>query len=215
MRVFTYYAPLKGKDAVAESALIELWKVSWARAGWIPCILTAADLPQDRASLAMLNAFRRHPTVNRRGLDYSCFGRWLAVAKQGGGFMCDYDVINYGFCPREIDELTVYERHVPCLVSGTAKEFLRVCHLFASYRADLKDRVGWRLAVSDMTILARSPEAYLQKHDCVEYARAGWEEASAVHFSNFSMKPKGFFPRHEHIPQIRPLLESLVQGEQR
>ncbi|PWU09589.1 MAG: hypothetical protein C5B47_03230 [Verrucomicrobia bacterium] len=207
MRVFTYYTPLKGKDESAEDGLMKLWKVSWKRFGWTPCILTAEDLPRDCTSLALLKAFSRHPTVNRRGLDYSCFARWLAVAQQGGGFMCDYDVINYGFHPREIGELTVYERHVPCLVSGTAEEFLRMCHLFANYPPDLKDRVGWRFAVSDMSILDRNPEIYLRKHDCVEYNRAGWEEAAAVHFSNFSMKPNGFLPRYKHIPRIRPLLD--------
>lgn len=206
MRIFTYYVPLQGKEVAMENALVELWRASWERAGWTPSVLTAADLPTDRSSRALLKAFRRQPSLNRRGLDYSCFARWLAVAQQGGGFMCDYDVINYGFLPREAGELTVYERHVPCLVSGTAEEFLRLCKVFATYRADSKDRVGWRLDVSDMKILNRRPDVYSQRCDCIEYTHPGWEEAVAVHFSNCSMKPQGFLPRHQHIPRIRPFL---------
>lgn len=205
MRVFTYYTPLEGKEMAEEGGLIELWQTSWKRAGWTPRILTRADLPQDPASVKMLKAFARQPTVTRRGLNYSCFARWLAVAVQGGGFMSDYDVINYGFHPREVGELTLYERHVPCLVSGTAEEFLRMCKIFATYRANLKDRVGWWLDTSDMKILIRKPETYIQRRNCVEYTLPGWEEAQVVHFSNFAMKPRGFLPRHQYIPRIRSL----------
>jgi hypothetical protein len=188
-----------------EKALIELWQISWESVGWEPRILTEADLPKDRTSRALLKAFRRHPSLNRRGLDYSCFARWLAVVQQGGGFMCDYDVMNYHFEPRQAGELTLYERHVPCLVSGTAGEFLRMCQIFATYHAGSKDRVGRHLHISDMTILDRLSGAYLRRHDCIEYASEGWEKASAVHFSNFAMKPRGFLPRHQHIPRLRPL----------
>ena len=120
--------------------------------------------------------------------------------------MCDYDVINYGFPPREVSELTVYERHVPCLVSGSAEEFLRMCKIFATYRTDSLDQVGSRLDTSDMKILIRRPDAYVQRTDCIEYTHPGWEEATAVHFSNFAMKPRSLVPRHQHIPLIRSFL---------
>lgn len=119
--------------------------------------------------------------------------------------MCDYDVINYSFMPGAPGAMTVHERHVPCLVSGTADEFFRMCDVFASYRPDARDRVGWfKKKTSDMMILVRKPDEYIQRQDCVEYGLPGWEAAPAVHFSNFAMKPRGFVPRHAHIPAIRP-----------
>lgn len=105
--------------------------------------------------------------------------------------------------PREVGAMTVYERHVPCLVSGTREEFMRICHLFADYRADSADRVGWQKDTSDMKILIRCPEAYIQKRDCVEYCLPEWDDASAVHFSNFAMKPRGCMPRYSCIESLR------------
>jgi hypothetical protein len=205
VKVFTYYKEIPGKSAAEEAALIDLWARSWRLRGWEPVVLGEGDLPDDPEARRLLRASRAQPSVMKPGLAYSWFARWVAVAAKGGGVMSDYDVINYSFAPVEIGVLTVHERHVPCLVSGTRGEFLRLCEVFAAYRADRKDRVGWRKDVSDMKILIRRPEAYLQATNCVEYALDGWERAPAVHYSSFAMKPRGLVPRHEHIPRLRPL----------
>ncbi len=118
--------------------------------------------------------------------------------------MCDYDVMSYGFSPRPAGEMTVYSGVVPCLVSGTPDEFMRICHIFAEYRFDWKDRVGWWFDTSDMKILLRRRGLFHETMDCVEHTRPGWEEATAVHYSNFAMKPPGYIPRHEWIPKLRP-----------
>ena len=43
------------------------------------------------------------PTVNPGDYELACYRRWLAVARAGGGFMSDYDVVNYGFKPTDRD----------------------------------------------------------------------------------------------------------------
>lgn len=204
MKIFTFFVPIAGKPQDDELSLIEVWKKSWALRGWNPVVLGESDVPDDAEANKLIKAFRKQPTRLKPGMAYSWYVRWLAVAAQGGGFMCDYDVVNYSFAPREAGEMTVYERHVPCLVSGTRDEFLRICQLFADYRADGADRVGWRKDTSDMKILIRRKEAYHQQRDCVEFGLPGWETATAVHFSNFAMKPRGHMPRHAHIANIRP-----------
>lgn len=204
LKVFTYFMPIPRKDPAEELALIEVWKESWRARAWEPVVLDESDIPDDRESKQLMRAFRRQPTLLKPGLALASFARWLAVARQGGGFMCDYDVINYSFEPREVGEIMVYERHVPCLVSGTSEEFLRICGVFAGYRADHKDRIGWRKDTSDMKVLIRRPEVFRKCTECVEFQLPGWEAASAVHFSNFAMKPRGLMPRHEHIDKIRP-----------
>jgi len=205
VNVYTFFTPIPGKTAEDELALINVWRRSWAKAGWNPVVLGEDDLPDDADARRLKRGFHSQPTQIKPGMEYSWFVRWLAVAHQGGGFMCDYDVINYSFPPREVGDMTVYERHVPCLVSGTSEEFLRICELFATYHADSKDRVGWlKKDTSDMKILIRRPDAYTQRRDCVEFGLPGWETADAVHFSNFAMKPRGFSPRDAHIAGIRP-----------
>lgn len=204
MKVFTYYVPIAGKPQDEEIALIDLWKKSWALRGWEPVVLDESNLPDDPDAKKLMRAFKKQPTRLRPGMAYASFARWLAVAAQGGGFMCDYDVMNYSFMPHPVGEITVYERHVPCLVSGTRDEFLRICRLFADYKADAADRVGWWKCTSDMKVLIRRPEAFSQRRDCAEYFLPGWESAAAVHFSNFAMKPRGYTPRHLHIESLRP-----------
>lgn len=203
MRIYTYYTPVPGKSDQEEMALIECWKNSWHARGWDPVVLGERDVPNAKEYQQMLKGFRRQPTTMKPGLSYAWFCRWLAVAEQGGGFMCDYDVINYSFEPRAAGAMTVHAGCVPCLVSGTRDEYLRICELFAKYRADLKDRVGWRLDTSDMKILIRRQEHFIQTTDCIEYPHAEWDKASSVHYSNFAMKPRKFMPRHEWIPKLR------------
>lgn len=204
MKVFTFFTPLVGKPQDDELALIEVWKDSWALRGWEPVVLGDQDVPDDARARELKRGFAKQPTQIKPGMAYSWYVRWLAVAAQGGGFMCDYDVINYSFAPRDADAMTVYERHVPCLVSGTADEFFRICELFANYRADSADKVGFlKKDTSDMKILIRCKHAYTQRRDCVEYGLPGWETAAAVHFSNFAMRPRGHTPRHAHIQSIR------------
>jgi hypothetical protein len=204
-KVFTFYASVEGKHEQEELDLIDLWKESWSQAGWEPIVLGQGSLIYDAESLEILNRVRQLPSINRKFLDYWCYARWLAVAQQGGGFMSDYDVINYSFAPRPADKLTTYDRHVPCLVSGDASEFRRALDWFLQHRTTFLQRLTGRMHASDMVILQKHRAKFMQSATCREYAQPGWEEAEVVHYSNHSMKPRGYVPRHTWIPQLRAL----------
>lgn len=203
--VYTFCAPIHGKTPEHEAALVGLWRDSWTANGWEAIVLDESSVRIDEEVAKMLLAYRALPSINRKKLDYYCYVRWLAVAQAGGGFMCDYDVINYNFRPRPVGNLALYERSVPCLVSGTAAEYERVARFFASYAVAPDDRLQGKLHVSDMMIVTKNTWMFEQAEGCAEFGRSGWEAAGAVHFSNLSMKSRSLVPRHEHIPALRPL----------
>jgi hypothetical protein len=183
---------------------VKLWQESWEANGWEAIVLDESSVRVDQEVSRMLLAYRDLPSINRRKLDYYCYVRWLAVAQAGGGFMCDYDVVNYGFTPRPAGRLALYERSVPCLVSGTAAEYERVARFFAAYAVAPDDRLQGKLHVSDMMILTKNTWMFESLAGCAEFGRPGWESAGAVHFSNLSMKSRSLVPRHDHIPSLRP-----------
>jgi hypothetical protein len=204
MKVFCFLGPVDGKSRTEELALIELWGRSWSAQGWEPVVLTPDSLAKDRETKRMLRKFSRLPSINKRNLDMWCYARWLAVAQQGGGVMSDYDVINYGFLPRESGALSCHCGFVPCLMSGTAEEFLRAVGWFD--RMKPAPLLSFKKThASDMLVLKDRREEIIRSGECVNFGEDGWESAPAVHFSNFSMKPKNLVPRHEWIPRIRAL----------
>ena len=208
--VYTFCAPIHGKIPEHEAALVDLWKASWIANGWEAIVLDESAVRVDEEVARMLLAYRQLPSINRKKLDYYCYVRWLAVAQAGGGFMCDYDVINYSFRPQPVGNLALYERSVPCLVSGTAAEYERVARFFAAYAVTPDDRLQGKPHVSDMMIVTKNTWLYEQEEGCAEFGRSGWETAGAVHFSNLSMKSRSFVPRHEHIPSLRPFPVAAV-----
>ncbi len=205
MKVFTFFSPVEGKREREELSLIELWKKSWSAMGWEPVVLGYESLNFDAELQALVRKFKKLPSINKHNLDYWCYLRWVAVFQQGGGFMSDYDVINYAFEPRAAGALTAYDRYVPCLVSGTAAEFRRAIGWFATQQTG----VFWKLIAhahtSDMLIMKQHQAEFAQSGECVEYGVPGWESAPAVHFCNRVMKPSELMPRHEHIERLRPL----------
>jgi len=204
MKVFTFFSDVPGKEAEQERALIDLWRESWSSQGWEPVVLDEHSVPDTPENRKRLAHFRKLPSRNKQNLDLWCYLRWLTVAEQGGGFMSDYDVINYSFAPREPGELTTYDRWIPCLVSGVRDEFLRVVDWFLQERTSLIDR--WKGAhISDMLILQAHRGDFRELNECIEYDLEGWKTAPAVHFSNRGMKRDGYTPRHEHIPNLRKM----------
>ncbi len=211
MKVFTFYSPVEGKRERDELALIDLWKRSWVAMGWEPVVLGYESLDFDADLDALVGRLKKLPSINKHNLDYWCYLRWIAVAQHGGGFMSDYDVINYSFEPREAGELTIYEEDVPCLVSGTEAEFQRAVRWFAAEPIGWHRMLGRRQHTSDMVILRQNLSEVRQLRECVEYGESGWEAAPAVHFCNKVMKPTALIPRHEHIDGLRSLPRGVLK----
>eukprot|EP00439_Symbiodinium_sp_Y106_P008286 s603_g1.t1 len=62
--------------------------------------------------------------------DFQCYIRYLAMAAVGGGWMSDYDVIPT-YLPPDVDlpnrgTFTVYQQHVPALMSGSKEQWQNV-----------------------------------------------------------------------------------------
>jgi len=140
-RVYTYYDDLDCYDDARKQiyqGMINEWKKSWSRAGWDPVVLSRKDAeahPYFPEYSALIKAsLAKKQNLNPENYELACFIRWLAVANKGGGFMCDYDVLNKGFKPgqRFPDMLTCYQRSCPSLVSGAAHHFLHACRIFAT-----------------------------------------------------------------------------------
>jgi len=205
MKVFCFLGPVQGKTADDERALVGLWETSWKTLGWEPVLLTPESLGRDPETARLMKKFSRLPSRNKRHLDMWCFARWLAVANAGGGVMSDYDVINYDLRPFDPGELTIHSSTVPCLVSGSREEFLRAVQWFDELPPPPRWPWQKREHISDMVVVQQRVTECRQTLDCMEYGWDGWKAAKAIHFSNYSMKPKNFLPRHEWIPKIRPL----------
>lgn len=93
-KMYTYFASVKALHP--EPELLQKWKRSWAKAGWDAEILTEEDARAHPQWPKLHLALRRLPSSNPTGYDAACYFRWLAVAARGGGWLSDYDVLNYG-----------------------------------------------------------------------------------------------------------------------
>jgi hypothetical protein len=122
MKIFTFYNHVDGFDVTNEEKLLRIWARSWANHGWDPVVLNEAqaaqhpEYPEFRQRIPML------PTINGHGYEDACYARWMAVATQGGGMMCDYDVLNYGFLPEDTKafrRLTILSRIDSTLGNGS------------------------------------------------------------------------------------------------
>jgi hypothetical protein len=138
--IHTFYNPLledvlvTGMTNDGDEALLEAWKEAWWEAGFEPRILTLEDA-KSHPDYIPLDYAMSHTWLD--GYNKMCIFRWVAMSNVGGGWMSDYDLFPLG-TPVLGDEnddtiqlpnngiLTVHDRFVPDLVSGSADEWIRV-----------------------------------------------------------------------------------------
>lgn len=207
MKAFTYFEEVPQLDKHVELALIDLWKMNWKRRGFEPVVLGREDAmkhPFYEDSIALISDL---PSVNPKGYDLACYLRWLAVGAREETFvlMSDYDVMNYTFEPvRDNRQLTIYEKHVPSLVSGAPHHFVEQYERFVTYEFDpTLDKHDGKDHCSDMTIIESGDTGAVMLDVVKHYGEPGWESAPAVHYNNGSMGPSGKKPRFLHIPKLR------------
>jgi hypothetical protein len=110
-------------------------------------------------------AIKRFPTINTREYEEACYVRWLAMAHYtstlhngnaavNGGWLSDYDVLNFGFeVQPHMQPLVFWQGHIPALVSGSSDEFLRVVQTFIEQSYD--PAITSMRHVSDMLLIQR------------------------------------------------------------
>jgi hypothetical protein len=191
-KVFTYYEELEYKDTSEQMEMIHHWRTSWSKRGWFPVVLRRADAERHPFFKEFANAVLRLPTINAVDYEMACYHRWLAVAAAGGGYMSDYDVINYSYEARNApSDLTVHELNLvhqsatPSVVSGTQFGFMSMCLLFATCNVDeVCSQIGDTKTTSDMFVVQKTHNRmpHNVSSDVVQYGDSGWDSAELVHY---------------------------------
>jgi len=132
--MFTFFQP---KDYFRDEHrnLLEVWGEAWSDAGWEPVILNLGDAMRYpkydqflRKLLVHVNGTRFYDGQGKYNL--YCYLRWVAMASVGGGWMSDFDTLPLyskpSFTLPNNGYLSIYNDHVPNLVSGSAAEWNRM-----------------------------------------------------------------------------------------
>lgn len=231
-----FYSPVIVNSQITEFSkdsleLIELWKKSWSDHGWNPIVLSLEDAKQ-------------HPRYNEIDLkDYSsnlyknalngpqylelCYSRWFAYGCSDGGWS-DYDVMNYGFTPDDMESLISGDPEFidnigSCgfaSLNGYNKIIDRFIDVYKNdqvlidYLSLLKKR-NQRIDISDMHIHRadsspiKFPDRSLNGKVCnQEFSSNEWKKSPLVHFHNGMWKDldkKKYNTRSNFIKLEKPL----------
>jgi hypothetical protein len=173
--VYTYYEPLEEMNRdYAQEELINICAKSWKKNGWRLVILNY-DVARSHDFYPMYSEIvKKLPSVNLLSYDYHCYMRWLAMSKVGGGIMIDYDVVNLSLMDDSIfnqKTLTTFQGHVPCVVSGTAEQYLDICKAFCKLKDNEKCIVNFnnRPHTSDMIMLSNMKDQFNKLNYVVDY----------------------------------------------
>jgi hypothetical protein len=163
--VYTYYEDVPEitncpSRNSSQQDLIEICSKSWANHGWNLLVLSEKDAATHPLYESYKKVVLSFPSANPFPYDYHCYMRWLAMANVGGGIMIDYDVVNLGV--KNLDffdfsRLTLYQGHVPCVVSGNSEHYLNLVKEFIKIKDKIKDYIcliNDKPHTSDMLFLA-------------------------------------------------------------
>lgn len=187
MIINCYYDELTDNPS-REEELINIWKKSWSKFGWKPNVLSKENIKVDKSHISKLENL---PTVNNRGYENACYLRWLAMSQIGGGWMCDYDVVNNGFTPLEAkllekNKLIIFQKHVPSLVYGDMFSYERIFNIFCDDGKKYIHYVNEKEHTSDMVILSYLSK--LNEYDFIAYENIVSDYpnlSKLIHCSNF------------------------------
>jgi len=133
--IFTFLQPIIHNDFDDELELVKVWKEAWSEAGWTPIILNIDDAMNHPEYDLLVSKLLVHVegTQFYNGSDkynFYCFIRWVSMAVVGGGWITDFDVLPLyskpSFTLPNNGTLSIYNNHVPCIVSGSAIEWDRI-----------------------------------------------------------------------------------------
>ncbi len=192
--VYTYYTKLSEDQHKESEPMLAHWRRSWASRGWNPVVLNQLHAQCHPLFNVFTDRVKALPTANPIEYELACYQRWLAVAQMGGGFMSDYDVINYSYPAEPVNcPLRVHEAHstldeiTPSVVSGSQAGFERACAAFCSISHDrLNYQIDGKPHASDMILLQMLAHTglYAITRDVRPYGDEGWKTANLVHYAS-------------------------------
>ena len=138
MKIYTYYEEINFPQ---QKEMLDLWHKSWTQMGFEAIVLNQQDAKKspdyDLFVRKMQYIFKEIANEELSPYGLSCFVRWLAystVSNQDEKFLVsDYDVINSGGWKTSdplIDGIHLFDGACPCMASGTARDFKKLCDLF-------------------------------------------------------------------------------------
>lgn len=220
--VFTYYSPVPGLYSEdSQRKLIDIWARSWRKAGWQPVVIQEQNFSRTPRYAYLREKFLRHKTEYGDEYTLACYMRWAAVAHYGGGMLTDYDVINYGFEPRNppTDRMIIFCDEPPLTVFmgavlGTREHFERMTEIFADWTIKPQDTGAQadRWYYNDLMMLERlfhtphhnKPAWLVKENGCALFDYESWKTSRLVHYG-YKMKEAGHWPKHQWIERMRPL----------
>jgi hypothetical protein len=224
--VVTYYDPVENLwTHESQIKLIDVWRRSWEKAGWTATVLSQGNVKCHPRFHFFNDHCQAKPTEYPRVYTVACFMRWLAAAHFGNQhgrdvMMTDYDVINYGFPPQEIenDEMTIFKDSPPPRlfmgsVLGSPQHFTDIMELFVAAKPcelDFIPRINMHHQ-DDLSLLLRmfetdsisKPDWLVVKPGCGLFPHPSWQTSPLVHYG-YMMREAGYWPKCDHIEKIRP-----------
>lgn len=224
-QVVTYYEPIPGLwSNESQRALIDVWRRSWEKAGWVATVLQEADVK----SHPRYAFFKEHVEAkpSEYGPDYrnAVFLRWLAASwyaelRGFDVFLSDYDVTNHGFEPLATypNEMTIFCDEPPVsifmgAVLGSSRHYLDMMEIFIAAKPGPND---WNAHANcyhqdDLSLLCQmfesktlaKPDWLVKRPGCALFDFSAYRTSKLVHWG-YAMKQLGYWPKHEHIEKLR------------
>lgn len=147
MKIYTYYEPLNNKSGNIhvfnrQEELLTLWRESWSKAGFEPCVVNLKDAQKsplfETLSNKMTYFFNQITGKTLSAYGLHCFLRWLAYSTIDNSdeliLVSDYDVFNNASNKNDWNVndsgLTFFQGWCPSIASGTPRYFEVLCKSF-------------------------------------------------------------------------------------
>lgn len=189
INVYSYYHDVNYVKYPKE--LISRWESSWKQFGFNPVLLQECDSRKHHLFGEYNELIKGLPTINDPGWERHCWIRWLAYELSAPGMFTDWDVINYGLTPDEINEkewhLTSMDKTGTAILYGSKlgiRAFVGIIPL--ATQLSYKVLGANREHVEDMHLMKSHLLNGLRFVHPVGfvYGESGYQSAKVVHFTN-------------------------------
>lgn len=225
MKVFAYFEQIPGIQP--DLQLLDCWRRTWEHYGWQPEELTRAQatLRSPGAASRILASAELGRGPCPEGYNYATHLRWAAFASIGG-LIVDYDVMNNGFTPDDLNRLRErHERERPiflnacpccCAVYAEPAAASRMLARILQHEEEARDAASKGAALEfrgelsfvchDQAIFERFKDdwQYPEQSYVTEFGVGDWRNAPLIHFCNSRTKsPRGRVVRMSGIRGLR------------